>query len=86
MAKPDTVYVCQNCGAISAKWMGKCEACGAWNTLAEEANRAAPGAMKPAAGRSKTKLDFVELDAAIEQPERFKTGIGELDRVCGGGY
>ena len=85
MAKPDTVYVCQNCGAISAKWMGKCEACGAWNTLAEEANRAAPGAMKPAAGRSKTKLDFVELDAAIEQPERFKTGIGELDRVCGGG-
>ncbi len=87
MAKPDTVFVCQNCGALSSKWAGKCDACGAWNTLSEESARAAPGAMKAAGGgpRSKSKLEFVDLAADVVSPERYKTGIAELDRVCGGG-
>ncbi|MDZ4776173.1 MAG: hypothetical protein SGJ23_05235, partial [Alphaproteobacteria bacterium] len=36
MAKTDLIFVCQSCGAISAKWQGKCDACGAWNSMAEE--------------------------------------------------
>ncbi|MGE3302144.1 MAG: DNA repair protein RadA [Hyphomonadaceae bacterium] len=84
MAKAETIYICQSCGALHPKWAGKCEACGAWNTLAEEANRAAPGAMKPAA-RSKSGLDFVDLAGATAPPPRFLSGVAEFDRVCGGG-
>ena len=87
MAKPDTIYVCQSCGALSPKWAGKCDACGAWNTLEAEAARVAPGALKaPTSGaRSKSRLEFVDLSAIAEAPPRFSTGIGEFDRVCGGG-
>ncbi len=85
MAKPDTQFVCQSCGALTAKWAGKCEACGAWNTLAEEAARAsAPGGLKPQAKRA-GRLSFVDLAGAGAIPERMVTGIAEFDRVCGGG-
>jgi DNA repair protein RadA/Sms len=85
MAKPDTVFICQSCGALSPKWAGKCDACGAWNTLQEESARAAPGAMKTPATRSKSKIEFVDLAADVASPDRYMTGIAELDRVCGGG-
>jgi DNA repair protein RadA/Sms len=86
MAKPDLVYVCQSCGAVHAKWNGKCDACGAWNTLVEEsAKPAAPGLMSAAPGKKGKGLVFSDLAFAGVAPDRFSTGIGELDRVLGGG-
>jgi DNA repair protein RadA/Sms len=81
MARDQTRYVCQSCGAVHTKWNGKCDACGAWNTLAEEAVRTAPKAL----GGSRGKLTFVALDGAHEQAPRRLTGVNEFDRVCGGG-
>ena len=61
-----TVFTCQSCGAISPKWAGKCEACGAWNTLVEETARtAAPGALAAPTGKQRAKaLAFVDLASA----------------------
>src|SRR5262245_26193711 len=85
MAKPDTVFVCQSCGAIHPKWMGKCEACGSWNTLAEEGVRTAPGAMAVPMGQKPKGAGFVDLLAEQPPEQRLSTGISEFDRVCGGG-
>jgi len=86
MAKNDHVYTCQACGAIYAKWAGKCEACGEWNTLVEEAARTVvPGAYAAPTGKKGKGVAFVELTGDSEPPERLATGISELDRVCGGG-
>jgi DNA repair protein RadA/Sms len=84
MAKSATRYVCQACGAVTPKWAGRCEACGEWNTIVEEAVEASPMAKgKPTApGR---RLAFVDLAGAAAPPPRAPTGIGELDRVLGGG-
>ena len=88
MPKPATVYVCQSCGAVHAKWAGRCDACGSWNTLAEESNASAPlgsNAKAPARSGRRSKLELVDLGSATEDPKRFETGIAELDRVAGGG-
>src|SRR3546814_11872515 len=83
MAKSSSRYVCQDCGAVQPKWAGKCEACGAWNTLIEEVvEAAAPKGLKPGGGR---RLSFVELDGQTSDAPRRVTGIGEFDRVLGGG-
>ncbi len=84
MAKKTTQFVCQNCGAVYARWAGKCEACGEWNTIQEEA---IPTADSPTAtgGQHGKKIEFADLRGAPEIIFRLKTGIGELDRVCGGG-
>lgn len=84
MAKRTSQFVCQNCGAVFAKWTGKCESCGEWNTLSEEA---LPTVEHPqmTAGIGGKKLDFRDLKGAPEIIFRLKSGIGELDRVCGGG-
>lgn len=85
MAKTKTVYFCSECGNESPKWQGRCAACGAWNTLVEHIEKpTAPGRAKSApVGSSRTpqKLSHVTGDAEI----RFSTGMGELDRVLGGG-
>ncbi|MFG1181720.1 DNA repair protein RadA [Xanthobacter versatilis] len=86
MAKRDTSFICQSCGAAYTRWQGKCEACGAWNTLAEEV---AVVASLPAAQRSGRKGRSVVLETlqgtATPAP-RMVCGIGELDRVAGGGF
>jgi DNA repair protein RadA/Sms len=83
MARAQTRYACQQCGAAHAKWMGRCEACGAWNSLIEELPRAAlPRGLEAGLRRA---LDFVGLTGASALPPRRRTGIAELDRVCGGG-
>ena len=84
MAKAVARYVCQACGATHARWSGRCEACGAWNSITEEAPReAAPkGLGNGAKGR---KLDFVGLTGAADAAERRLTRIDEFDRVTGGG-
>ena len=73
-------HVCQACGAAHGKWAGRCDACGAWNTLAEETRAAAPGG---AGGGCRLALG----DLAEETPPvaRLSSGIAELDRVLGGG-
>ena len=88
MAKTSTsAFVCQNCGAVHAKWAGRCEACGEWNTLVEEAVSAPPGALKaPKAGTKRgPKADFIPLNAETEAVARVVIGVEELDRVFGGG-
>lgn len=83
MAKPTSRFVCQSCGAVTPKWAGRCETCGEWNTIIEEAITARPGpAAKAPAGRS---VSFVGLSGSAEPPPRAMTGIEELDRVLGGG-
>ena len=82
MKAPKTVFYCTECGNETAKWMGQCPACGAWNSLTE-----APKEGKQSVGSKAKKLSSAkrlsELDA--EEELRFSTGIGELDRVLGGG-
>ena len=77
-------FVCQSCGAVRAKWAGRCEVCQAWNTI-EQAADPGPSLGKlraPSAGR---KLEFVGLSGTTEPPPRIATGIAELDRVLGAG-
>ena len=84
MAKPPA-FTCTACGARHAKWSGRCEACGAWNTIVEEAPLAqSPGktALGPARGRTVPLSDLASADAP---PARSLSGLGELDRVLGGG-
>lgn len=84
MAKPQTAYVCQSCGAVSSKWQGKCDSCGAWNSLIEDAPLEAPGFSKgkPKAGKV---IELASLSGGTKTLERIKTGIGEFDRPLGGG-
>jgi DNA repair protein RadA/Sms len=90
MAKrPSIVFVCQECGSQSPKWLGRCTDCGAWNTFVEErVQEAAPVASASAshryalAGAAGARL---YADIAVEQMARLSTGIGEFDRVLGGG-
>ena len=87
MAKSTTAFVCQSCGTAHAKWSGRCEACGAWNSLVEETVGAPGGIGTPAAG-TKTRagsVEFSPLDSNDPPPPRLSTGIDELDRVFGGG-
>ncbi|HEX2125251.1 MAG TPA: DNA repair protein RadA [Thermoleophilaceae bacterium] len=84
---PRTVHICSACAHESAKWHGRCPGCGEWNTLVEEAPRAASSTGPGSASRAGAKpLRPVAL-ADVEAPAvpRLMTGIGELDRVLGGG-
>jgi len=79
---PRTVFACSACGHQSAKWHGRCPGCGDWNTLVEERAEAPTGrARKRAAALRPVPLGEVEAPAL----RRLLTGIGELDRVLGGG-
>ena len=84
MARPRTHFTCQSCGFQSAKWLGRCPDCSGWNTLVEEAAPAEE--RRPAWGASGGSTRPVKLvDVEGEAEERRRTGIGELDRVLGGG-
>ncbi len=86
MAKRGTSYVCQECGTSHSKWGGQCTGCLAWNTLVEEQTETvSPFAKGARTTTTKNRLDFVPLKGASEQTPRRKSGIGEFDRVCGGG-
>ena len=85
MAKTKTVFYCTECGNESPKWQRKCPACGAWNTLVEHIEKPSqPGRAKSApVGVSRTPQRLVDITSDDEI--RFSTGMGELDRVLGGG-
>jgi DNA repair protein RadA/Sms len=82
MARRQAAFVCQSCGAVAAKWSGRCDSCGEWNTLVEEqAAQAGPGR----AARKGRAFALSALDGETGEAPRSQTGIGELDRVTGGG-
>ena len=84
MAKNVKTFVCQSCGAVTPRWAGKCEACGEWNTIVEEAPRETlPKGVS--GGKGGRKIEFFDLKGQSAPPPRRSTTIGELDRVCGGG-
>jgi DNA repair protein RadA/Sms len=85
MSKSKTVFVCQNCGTESAKWIGRCPSCKEWNTYHEEI--IAPAASRGSSFVSDREKRKPELLDSIEANEknRQKTGIPELDRILGGG-
>src|SRR6202171_549175 len=87
MARRGPSFVCQNCGAVSNRWQGKCESCGEWNTIVEEgaaadARMAGPG-KPPRKGRP---FALEPLAGAAHEAPRRPSGIAELDRVTGGGF
>jgi DNA repair protein RadA/Sms len=86
LAKTQARYVCQSCGATAARWAGRCDACGAWNSVVEEAQRPRPpGGLGGGGGRRGTAIEFVGLEGRAEAEPRRPCGIAEFDRVCGGG-
>jgi DNA repair protein RadA/Sms len=87
MSRRNQTFVCQNCGAAFGRWLGKCEACGEWNTLAEEG--AGVGARPPGPGRPPRKgrqFALEPLAGETREAPRLPSGIAELDRVTGGGF
>src|SRR5215468_491954 len=83
-----TVFVCQECGAQSAKWSGQCKDCGAWNSFVEERPTEVSGASaghRYAAATGGASTARLYSDIEIEQHARISTGIDEFDRVLGGG-
>lgn len=86
MAKGRSTYICQMCGNITPKWSGRCEACGEWNTIAEEIATAGVGAGPKTAISSGRPAELVALSGESEDAIRIVSGNGELDRVLGGGF
>ena len=86
MAHPHASFVCQNCGAVNQRWQGRCDACGGWNTIAEESAASGIGARATHARKGRV----FGLSSLIEKEHpaapRITTGIAELDRVTGGGF
>lgn len=85
MAKSKTIFYCTSCGNESHQWQGRCPGCGAWNTLQEHIEKSSSSGRAKSSpvgmSRKPQKLSQVDTDAEI----RFSTGMGELDRVLGGG-
>ena len=92
MAKLRSAYVCSECGYESSRWYGKCPSCGEWNTLEEQVREVAPAtpSARVTRGAQRVALAPSDLPTAIrdistaDEP-RYSTGMGELDRVLGGG-
>ena len=85
MAKPVTLFVCSDCGATHKKWTGRCDGCGAWNTIQEEVPLAeGPGKQSLGAAKGR-RMALTDLATEEAPPPRTLSGMGELDRVLGGG-
>jgi DNA repair protein RadA/Sms len=84
MARARSHYVCQACGTIHAKWNGRCDECGGWNTMIEEIEGDGPP-KSAAQGPRGRKINFVGLSGSSAPAPRRGSGIAEFDRVCGGG-
>lgn len=84
--KNTTVFYCQNCGFESSKWMGQCPGCKEWNTFVEEVVRATSlkNPSKGVTGQGKN-VPTALVDVTIQEEDKIRTGISELDRVLGGG-
>ena len=86
MRRRDASFMCQSCGAVYGRWQGKCDACGGWNTVAEE-SPASPSSLAPGRKARKGRAFALEpLGGAAHHPPRLACGIAEFDRVTGGGF
>ena len=85
MARPKHEFVCQSCGTVAPKWQGKCESCGEWNTLVEEAV-SIPGAGSLGGGSKRaSRITVTTLSGPEQETPRLLSGTAEFDRVTGGG-
>ena len=82
MSKASPHFVCASCGASHTKWAGRCDACGAWNSVSQEEPLSAGPKAMGGKGRS---IVISDLDSDEPAPPRQSSGIDELDRVLGGG-
>ena len=82
MAKARSIFVCQNCGAITNRWQGRCDSCQEWNSIVEEiAEASGPTRLK------RGRLVALEgLSGQGDEAPRITTGLAEFDRVVGGGF
>jgi len=99
MARAVERYICQSCGAVAAKWAGRCDSCGEWNSILQESiNAGPPGSLAAAAApksssalnpvsrpRGATIIDFAAMTGVQAKSQRLVVGLPEFDRVCGGG-
>lgn len=85
MAKPVTLFVCSACGATHKKWAGRCDACGEWNCIQEEAPLSMGPGAKALGGMKGKGMALTDLATEERPPERDGSGIAEFDRVLGGG-
>jgi DNA repair protein RadA/Sms len=86
MARREATFLCQNCGAAYSRWQGKCDACGDWNTIAEE-NAAATRPAMPGRAPRKGRLFALEpMSGETHDAPRLPCAIAEFDRVTGGGF
>lgn len=86
MAKVKTRYVCQNCGYVNPKWLGKCPECLQWNTFLEEVEEKKTGKIQSISSISKNSAKVTKINSiSTDKEERFSTNISELDRVLGSG-
>lgn len=85
MAKTKTVFFCSNCGNETPKWMGRCPGCGAFNTIEEHIEKPIPSGRGKAAPVRLSRHPQRIRDVTSDGETRFSTGMGELDRVLGGG-
>jgi DNA repair protein RadA/Sms len=83
MAKSAAHYVCQNCGASSSKWSGRCDNCGAWNTIVEEVPL--ESMPKGLSGKKGKGIELIDLGGPVPDTIRRATNMAEFDRVTGGG-
>ena len=84
MAKSPS-FTCSSCGARTTKWSGRCDSCGEWNTIAEEAPLSAGPASKSLGNKRGRAMQLTDLGTEEAPPPRTQSGLGELDRVLGGG-
>jgi DNA repair protein RadA/Sms len=82
MAKSRSAFVCQNCGAVTTRWQGRCESCGDWNTIVEETD-SPPAALRTTRGRA---FELEGLAGSDRSAVRIAVGMDEFDRVTGGGF
>ena len=88
MAKQRSQFVCQQCGAISSKWSGKCENCGEWNSLVEQVVESSGASAVSKSSRNGRQLESKKLNDVGDEKTttRLKTEIDDLDEVLGGGF
>ncbi len=83
MIKPKKQFICQFCGNVYSRWIGKCEQCNQWNTIIEENNSKPSGILSKSTGK---RINFEKLNDVSYEYSRIKTNLNELDRVIGGGF
>ena len=86
MARREQSFICQNCGAAYGRWQGKCDACGEWNTIAEESSATARPSLPGRTPRKGRLFALEPLAGAAHDAPRLASALAEFDRVTGGGF